>query len=228
MHLTLRYFAIPAIILLFSPAYAQVQPGEFLGMRVPGRLMDAKVGGFTDCSASHYAFVCKREVDTLVYGVRANRVEISIDGKEYFTETYKTSKYEGKDVRSLPPDVLAYGSITLHFNKSQYDYKCEEKLRAPGHYSHLTQCITNKDTIDQLDNSLEANGWIQHNLRDRYKSYVKSGESVAITTQQEYATVRRITPSERDRILESVSQRKATEASMKSSADLVIQQMRTK
>lgn len=224
----LRLVVIPVVALLFTPAHAQVNPVEFLGMKVPGRLAEAKAGGFTECAADYYAFKCKRSVETQVHGVRAHTAEVALDGKEHFTETYKASKHDGKDVRSLPTEVLGYGSITLLFNKSQYDYKCEEKHRVPGKYSRPSRCITNKGTIDQLEDALEANGWVKYNLRGRYKSYVKPGEPVEIATQQEYATVRRIAPSERDQLLANVASRKAAEASKQNSADAVIQQMKAK
>lgn len=208
-----------------TPPAPQIQKVSFAGMTVPGRMDDAKASGFTDCQASHYSYTCRRAVPIEVYGIAA-QAELELSGRQNFSPTYVTSKHDGKDVRTLPPEELSYGSIALHFAEAEYSSKCVDRHQAKnGSLERPVACITNKNTAQHFAAALANEGWILARSR-RSQDFVHPRQHVEISIRDETATIRWVAGWELQEMLAIDARKRAAEAQSEAGAANVIEKMK--
>lgn len=204
-----------------------LKASSFQGLTVPGRMLEAKSTGFTDCKADYYGYKCIRTVPTILLGLKALSAELSMDGRDYFSDTYLTPLGPSGDVRELEPSQLAYGTISVTFSRPDYDLDCTSKhTQKTGSYEQPASCIINKNTIGHLDQALLDAGWVLSRSKGGYNNYVHPGELVQITTKHDTATIRRISSKEVAELVARDENRKGKETAAKSNAAAVLESMK--
>ncbi len=212
-----------------APAQAQGrrQLVNFNGMALPGRMADAKATGFTECAADYYGYTCRRTVATQLLGLTAQAAELTLDGKDHFADAYFTPEKHAGDVRKIPTEELAYGTIKLTFTRSDYDEKCVDKHQEKtGSYSQLASCITNKNSIGQLNQTLLDAGWVLTRTKGGYLNYVHPQELVEVETKDETATIRRVSADTVKDLVARDAERRASQEATEANAANVIGQMK--
>lgn len=205
----------------------QMQSVSFNGMTLPGRMTEAKATGFTECTADHYGYKCRRTAPTQLLGLTAQTAELTLDGRDYFTDSYLVSEKYSGDVRKIPAEEMAYGTITLTFARSDYDLKCVDKHHEKtGSYSQPASCITNKNSIDQLNQALLDAGWVLTRTKGGYQNYVHPQELVEITTKDQAATVRRMSAGTVKDFVARDAEKRALKDAADANAAKVIEQMK--
>lgn len=210
-----------------TPEQGRLQLVSFNGMTLPGRMAEAKATGFTECAADYYGYKCRRTVPTQLLGLTAQTAELTLDGKDHFADAYFTPEKHSGDVRKIPADGLAYGNIKLTFARSDYDEKCIDKHQEKvGSYSRPALCITNKNSIGQLNQALLDGGWLLTRTKGGYLNYVHPQELVEVTTKDETATISRV-PADtvKDLVARDTKMRASNEA-VEANATNVIEQMK--
>lgn len=210
------------------PEKGRVLSKTFMGFALPGRMNDAKSTGFTDCSADYYGYKCKRTTLTQMFGLKAQSAELLLDGRDYFSDAFLTPLGRSGDVRQFAEAELAYGEVVLTFERDEYDLKCVERHRAKtGAYDRPASCITNANTIGQLNQALLDAGWVMTPTKGGYLNYVHPTELVEITTKHQSAAVHRISAEiVKDLVARDTTLRAASEAAAKNGARIVEQMKR--
>lgn len=150
-----------------SPKLAAVQFDVYSidGLRLPGRISDAKATGFTDCKVDYYQYECSRAEKRAVFGVVPVSTKLYLDGRNHFSSDYYLDLgAHDKDVRELAPENLSYGEIILEFEPNIYDEKCVETKRRVD-YQYPAECIKNQG-IGFFIEKLKQEGWIEVGGRD--------------------------------------------------------------
>lgn len=209
-----------------APAQGRRQLVNFNGIALPGRMTDAKATGFTECAADYYVYTCRRTVPTQMLGLTAETAALTLDGKDHFADAYFTPEKHAGDVRKIPAEELAYGTITLTFVRSDYDEKCVDEHHAKtGSYSQPASCITNKNSIGQLNQALLDAGWVLTRTKGGYLNYVHPQELVEVETKDETATIRRVSADTVKDLVARDAERRASKDTAKANAANVIEQM---
>lgn len=176
-----------------APQHGRLQVVRFGEMYLPGRMKEAKTTGFTNCTADYGGYTCQRTAPMHLLGLTAQTAELRLDGLDHFADAFFTPEKHAGDVRTIPAEELAYGKVTLTFAKSDYNAKCvDEHLEKTGSYIQPAACITNKNSIGQLNQALLDTGWILTRTKGGYLNYVHPDEVVEVTTKDETVTVRRV------------------------------------
>lgn len=207
----------------------RLKPVTFQGLKVPGRMSDAKTTGFTDCKADYYGYKCTRAAPTELFGIKAQFAELSMDGRDYFADAYLTPVGPSGDVQELKPEQLAYGTIIITFARSDYDPKCtDEHRRKTGSYEQPATCIINKNTIGHFNQALLDAGWVLTRTKGGYYNYVHPRELVEITTKHDIATIRRISSKEVADLVARDEHLRAKQNAADSNAAAVLEQMKSR
>jgi predicted RNA binding protein YcfA (HicA-like mRNA interferase family) len=210
-----------------APEQGRLQLVRFNGMALPGRMTDAKATGFTECAADYYGYTCRRTVPTQLLGLTAQTAELTLDGKDHFANAYFTPEKHSGDVRKLPAEELAYGTIMLTFSRSSYDEKCVDKHQEKaGSYSQPASCITDKNSIGQLNQALLDGGWVLTRTKGGYLNYVHSQELVEVTTKDETVTVRRVSAGTVKDLVARDAEKRASKETVEANAANVIEQIK--
>ena len=172
----------------------------FQGMIVPGRMSEAELSGFAQCSSDYYRVNCKRSDILLLYGVRPKSMEVNLDGRDNFSQDHAAPRYEGKDVRAIPVNELSYRSVEITFPAAAYDRECLERHRSTtgkaASQDRPLSCIENTDTIEHFAAALLRQGWINHRSPRGYYAFVHPDEAVQIILKNEIASVRAVAKDE--------------------------------
>lgn len=199
----------------------------FQGFTVPGRIVEAKATGFTDCKADYYGYKCNREVPSELFGVKAQFAGLTMDGRDYSAEAYLASVSPDGDVRQLPPEKLAYRDVVLTFAVADYDLKCTDKYREKnGGYDRPASCIVNKNTIGHVSQALKDAGWLQYTSKGGYYRYVHPKELVEITVKNKTATIDRVSAQHVNELVARENERRTAKATAEANAAGVLEQMK--
>lgn len=199
----------------------------FQGFTVPGRIADAKTSGFTFCKADYYGYKCNREEPSELFGIKAQFAGLSMDGRDYFADSYLTPAGGDGDVRQLPPEKLAYRDVVLTFAVADYDLKCTDKYREQnGSYARPASCIVNKNTIGHVSQALKDAGWLEYTSKGGYYRYVHAKELVEITVKNETATINRVSAEHVRELVERDTERRTAKATAEANAANVLEQMK--
>lgn len=210
-----------------TPEHGRRQLVSFNGMALPGRMTDAKATGFTECAADFYGYICRRTVPTHLLGLTAQTAELKLDGKDHFADAYFTPEKHAGDVRKIPADELAYGTITLTFARAEYDGKCVDKHHdRTGTDSQPASCIMNKNSIDQLNQVLLDAGWVLTRTKGGYLNYIHSKERVEITTKDQTANLSRVSADTVKDLMAREAEKRASHGAVEANATNVIERMK--
>jgi len=210
-----------------TPDQGRRQLVSFNGMALPGRMTNAKATGFTECAADFYGYTCRRTVPTQLLGLKAQTAELKLDGRDHFADAYLTPEKHAGDVRKIPAHELAYGTITLTFAWADYDGKCVDKHHEKtGSYSQPASCITNKNSIDQLNQALLDAGWVLTRTKGGYLNYIHPKELVEITTKDQTATLSRVSADTVKDLMARDAEKRASKEAAEANAANVIEQMK--
>jgi len=187
----------------------EIESAIFLGVKLPGRVADAKAAGFTDCKADYYGFSCQKTTRLDVAGVSAIQATVILTGRDSFTRDRSKARDASGDTRLLPQEALSYDQIALELGTPRYDDKCVAKMRRndPNSYNPPS-CLTPGNSIVHLKQALERTGWKLVTAR-RYSEYLHPNEGVSITLRDNQAAIRRVDPDERSSTLAAVVAREA-------------------
>lgn len=200
---------------------------KFAGFTLPGRIADAKSTGFTDCTADYYGYKCKRATPPELLGIKAQSAELSMTGRDYFSDAYLTPAGPSGDVRELKPEQLAYDEVVMTFARPDYDSKCTDKHREKhGGYDQPASCLVNKNSIAHVTQALREAGWTMYTSKGGYYRYVRSGEPVVITTKHETATIRRASPEHVAEMVAREASRQNKQEAANANAAAVLEQMK--
>lgn len=205
----------------------RVKAVTFQGFTVPGRIAEAKATGFTDCKADYYGYKCERAVPSELLGVKAQFANLSMDGRDYFADSYFTPVGQDGDVRQLAPEKLAYRDVVLTFAVADYDLKCTDKYREKnGGYDRPASCIVNKSTIGHVQQALKDAGWLVYTSKGGYYRYVHANELVEITVKNETATINRVSAEHVKELVARENDRRTAKATAEANAANVLEQMK--
>ena len=153
-------FASLAALLLTACTPAEPAPpppstGRFEGIPIPGKLADAKAGGFTNCDEN---FVCKAALPLQIAGLTALDAEVHLQYRDW-------SDAFGQD---LPPEQhvpanLAYGSITYDFGPYKFVSGCPNPAIEP--------CLDPKEGMGILVTALSKAGWLVESSRGGWRAF---------------------------------------------------------
>lgn len=184
-------------------------------MIVPGRMSEAELSGFAQCSSDYYRVNCKRSDILPLYGVRPKSIEVNLDGRDNFSHDAVAPRYVDKDVREIPVDELSYRSIEIAFPAAAYNRQCLDRHRSStgkaATQDRPLACIENTDTIEHFAAALLRNGWINHRSPRGYYAFLHPDEAVQIILRNDIASVRAVAKDElREALAEAGSHRPGT------------------
>lgn len=156
-----------------EPPPAPPPTPTFEGVRLPGRIADAKAAGFTNCSED---YTCSNARKVTILGVEAQSATIHLEHRDFKTETLFDPEIP-PEKRSL--ETLGYDHVTYSFAPETHDESCVQAQRRKGSYDDRP-CLLTAHGAGALIAALEATGWVQRDSRygDRY---FKDGQLLELT-----------------------------------------------
>lgn len=183
------------------------------GFAIPGRLIDAKKTGFTECTADYYSYTCSRPIKTEAFGITPKKAYVVLNGADNFLHGVPTGGTG--DVRMISPNELSYREVILEFLPDEESLKCGSKSHEAG---SIDGCIGN-NSVQGFMSNLRKTGWIETQWRS-YVTFIHPGipleisvkpfdGQVVIRPEQSEIIQERIAKVNRDRRDESLAKTKS-------------------
>jgi hypothetical protein len=146
------------------------------GFAVPGRLIDAKKTGFTECTADYYSYTCSRPIKAEAFGITPKKAYVVLNGADNFLHGVPTG-FNG-DVRDISPNDLSYREVILEFLPEDKNIKCDSKSHGVG---PVDGC-TGSNSVQGFMSNLRKAGWIETQWRS-YVNFVRPGIPLEISVK---------------------------------------------
>lgn len=191
----------------------RLQPGTYEGYVVPGRMMDAKTMGFTDCKPEYLSFQCSAAKRLTLLGVAVRAATLRLEYRDYFSTESLPPEVKPED---RTPERLNYQYVRLEIGRTSYNEKCVRKVtQGKAVWPNPIECRASNEGVDYLQFRLEQDGWKQTSGR-RSRTFLKAGVPVSITIggigNDEAAVIRQIEATDRDASLATLNAKAGAEA----------------